>query len=209
MDLVGLPMDWYESEDYSDSAVYDMLRNGETTDVFQMSRFTPTTMISDFNVTNIEGLSAVNAGNRPGPLEKDSVTGKSMVDLYTERIKTGITDNIHPNIDPILKDTMGCIWYQEQCLSIGQVMAGYDLGGADSRIRKPLCKKQKKKIPEIRNEFIYGKQSEYDEDHNVIGIKEELSPYCEGSLTRGYSLELSEKIFNTMEAFAKYASIKI
>lgn len=205
MDLVGLPMDWYESEDFTDAGVYDMLRAGETTDVFQMANYTPTTMIADFNVHDIEGLSAVNAGNRPGPLEKDTTTGKSMVDLYTERIKTGVIDSWHPDIDPILKDTMGCIWYQEQCLSIGQIMAGYNLGGADSRIRKPLCKKQKKKIPEIRNEFIYGKQSEYDEDHNVIGIKDEPSPYCAGSLARGYTLELSEKIFSTMEAFAKYA----
>lgn len=66
-------------------------------------------------------------------------------------------------------------------------------------------KKIKKKIPEIRNEFIYGKTSIYDEDHNVIGIGEEPSPYCEGSLARGYSLELSNKIFDIIAAFAKYS----
>lgn len=66
-------------------------------------------------------------------------------------------------------------------------------------------KKLKKKIPEIRNEFIYGKQSEYDEDHNVIGMKDEPSPYCIGSLAKGYTQELSEKIFDSMEAFAKYS----
>lgn len=205
MDLAGLDYDWYDSEDYDDPAVYDMLRAGETTDVFQMSSYTPTSMLADFDVRDINGICAVNAGNRPGPLEKDSTTGKSMVDLYIERKKTGIIESWHPDIDPILKDTMGCIWYQEHCMSIGQIMAGYDLGGADLRIRKPLGKKLKKKIPEIRNEFIYGKQSEYDEDHNVTGIKDEPSQYCVGSLARGYSQELSEKIFESMEAFAKYA----
>lgn len=205
MDLAGLDYDWYDSEDYDDPAVYDMLRAGETTDVFQMSSYTPTSMLADFDVRDINGICAVNAGNRPGPLEKDSTTGKSMVDLYIERKKTGIIESWHPDIDPILKDTMGCIWYQEHCMSIGQIMAGYDLGGADLRIRKPLGKKLKKKIPEIRNEFIYGKQSEYDEDHNVTGIKDEPSQYCVGSLARGYTQELSEKIFESMEAFAKYA----
>lgn len=205
MDLAGLGYDWYDSEDYSDSAVYDMLRAGETTDIFQMSSYTPTTMLADFGVRDIDGICAVNAGNRPGPLEKDSTTGKSMVDLYIERKKTGVIDSLHPDIDPILKDTMGCIWYQEHCMAIGQIMAGYDLGGADLRIRKPLGKKKKKMIPEIKNEFIYGKQSEYDEDHNVIGIKNEESEYCVGSLARGYTQELSEKIFESMEAFAKYA----
>ena len=83
------------------------------------------------------------------------------------------------------------------------------------KAEKPLphnnntMKKLLKKIPEIKNEFIYGKQSEFDENHNVIGTKEEASPYCVGSLEKGYSLELSEKIFESMEAFAKYASSKI
>ena len=138
MDLVGLDYSWYDSEDYNDPDVYKMLRSGETVDVFQMSSYMPTTMLSDFEVADIEGICAVNAGNRPGPLEKDAVTNKSMVDLFIESKKTDIIQAIHPDIDPILKDTMGCIWYQEHCLKIGQIMAGYDLGSSDLRIRKTL-----------------------------------------------------------------------
>ena len=205
MDLAGLDYSWYDSEDYTDQDVYKMLRDGDTTDIFQMSTFMPTSMCADFQVNDIDGICAVNAGNRPGPLEKDTTTGKSMVDLFIERKKTGIIDSIHPDIDPVLEKTMGCIWYQEHCITIGQIMAGYDLGAADIRIRKTLGKKLKKKIPEIRNEFIYGKASEYDEDHNVIGMKNEPSPYCVGGLARGYSQELCDRIFDNMEAFAKYA----
>lgn len=140
MDLAGLGYDWYDSEDYSDYKVYDMLRAEETTDIFQMSSYTPTKMLVDFDARTIDDICAVNAGNRPGPLEKDLVTGKSMVDLYIERKKTGIIESWHPDIDPILKDTMGCIWYQEHCMAIGQIMAGYDLSASDSRIRKTLGK---------------------------------------------------------------------
>lgn len=68
-----------------------------------------------------------------------------------------------------------------------------------------MGKKLKKKIPEIRNEFIYGKGSVYDEDHNVIGMSQEPSPYCKGGLARGYSQELCDKMFDNMEAFAKYS----
>ena len=205
MELTGLGYDWYDSEDYSDTDVYTMLRDGDTTDVFQLSSYTPTAMLTDFNVVDIDGICAVNAGNRPGPLEKDKITGKSMVDLYAERIKTNTIDSIHADIDPVLEKTMGCIWYQEHCIGIGQIMAGYSLGDADLRIRKVLGKKLKQKIPEIRNEFIYGKASTYDENHNVTGMSDEPSPYCVGALARGYSLELAEKIFDSMEAFAKYS----
>ena len=47
---------------------------------------------------------------RSGPLEKDPKTGKSMVDLYTERRQTGVIESIDPRIDPLLKNTYGCIW---------------------------------------------------------------------------------------------------
>ena len=204
MDLAGLDYDWYDSEDFVDDAVYEMLRNGDTCDVFQLSTFSPTKMVADFDTRNIDDICAVNAGNRPGPLEKDLTTGKSMVDLYVERKKSGVIDSLHPLLDPVLANTMGCLWYQEQCISIGQIMAGYDLGSADLRIRKTLGKKLKKKIPEIKNEFVYGKQSEFDEDHNVIGMKQEDSEYCVGSIAKGFTEELSLKMFDSMEAFAKY-----
>lgn len=141
MDLAHLNYDWYDSEDYSDPEVYRMLREGETTDVFQMAKYSPTKMISDFNVTNIEGLCAVNAGNRPGPLEKDKNTGKSMVDLYIDHVKTNTPEDWgNSDVNEILKQTYGCIWYQENCIMLGRVMAGYSMGGADSRIRKVLGK---------------------------------------------------------------------
>lgn len=205
MELAGLDYDWYDSEDYSDAGVYKMLRDGDTTDIFQLSTYMPTTMCADFQIDDIDGICAVNAGNRPGPLEKDATTGKSMVDLFIERKKTGIVDSIHPDIDPIIQKTMGCIWYQEHCIEIGKVIAGYDAGAADLRVRKTLGKKLKKKIPEIRNEFIYGKGSTYDEDHNVTGMSSEASPYCVGGLARGYSQELCDRMFDNMEAFAKYS----
>ena len=37
MDLAGLGYDWYDSEDYSDQNVYNMLKEGNTCDIFQFS----------------------------------------------------------------------------------------------------------------------------------------------------------------------------
>ena len=205
MDLIGLDYDWYDSEDYSDPKVYEMLRNGETTDIFQMASYMATKLISDFKVDSIEGLTAVNAGNRPGPLEKDSKTGKSMTDLYTERRQSGVVPSIDSRIDPLLEKTFGCIWYQEDCIALGKLMAGYDAGGADSRIRTVLGKKKIKMIPEIRNEFIYGKASNFNEKHEVIGMSEKNSKWCVGAINHGFTQELATQIFDSMEAFAKYS----
>lgn len=90
-------------------------------------------------------------------------------------------------------------------MQLGMEMAGYTLGGADSRIRKIMAKKLVKKIPELKNEFIYGKKSLYDEDHNVIGVSEENSEWCVGAIRKGFTKEVAEEIFAVMEAFAKYS----
>ena len=203
MDLANIPETWLDDEDTDDPKVYEFLRAGNTANVFQMHKFTPTAMIKDFNVNNLEGLTAVNAGNRPGPLAKGD-DGKSMVDRYSEVVKTGEIPSLDPRIDYIFAPTNGQMWYQEQLQELGRVMAGYSLGDADLRIRKTVAKKDRKKIPEIRNEFVYGKKSLYDKDGNVIGISEEDSPYCIGAIRNGFSEELALKLFTDMEAFASY-----
>lgn len=206
MKLANIDKSWYYSEDFTDKATYDNLRKGYTTEVFQMGSYSATSMLQNFKADNIDIISIVNAGNRPGPLSKNPNTGKSMVDLFKERRECGIIPSIDHRIDGILKETMGCIWYQEQCLLLSQVMAGYTLGGSDIQVRKTLCKKKVSKIPEIRNEFIYGKQSIWDDEHkNVTGISNEPSKYCKGAIANGFSEDIAKKVFSDMENFAKYS----
>ena len=66
-------------------------------------------------------------------------------------------------------------------------------------------KKLVKKIPEIRNEFVYGKKSIFDSEGTVIGLSEEDSPFCKGAINNGFSEELALEIFSIMEEFAKYS----
>lgn len=200
MSLIGLDYDWFDSEDFSDPEVYAMLREGLTQDVFQMGKHGATKMIRDMKVDSFEGLTIVNAGNRPGPLSKDPTTGKSLVDQYVANRASNHIPEIHPDIDPILNETLGCLWYQEQCMDLGKVMAGYSLGKADLRIRKVLGKKKVEKIPEIEAEFVYGKTF----DKNTQQATTVDSENCVGSIRRGFSEDLSHKIFDIMKDFAKY-----
>jgi len=200
MDMTGLDEAWFDSEDFDDPEVYKMLRDGLTTDVFQMASSNATRMIRDMDVSSFDELTDVNAGNRPGPLSKDKDTGKSMVDLYIENKKSGINTMVHPDIDDVLAPTKGCMWYQEQLMAIGQILAGYSLGNADLRIRKVLGKKKIKEIPAIEAEFLYGKQ--YDMDSHCMVDKP--SKYCKGLISRGYDEAMGKKIFASMADFAKY-----
>ena len=201
MKTIGLERKWYESDDTDDKKVYHFLRKGNTKNVFQMSKYMATQMIKDFNVTDLDGLSTVNACNRPGPLAKDA-SGKSMVDKYKAAvIGRGIENNL---IDFAGKDTKGVLIYQEQLIKLGQVMAGYSLGNADLRIRKTIAKKDIRRIAEIRNEFVYGRQSLFNEKGEVCGISKEISKYCMGAVKLGFSEEEALKIFKNIETSAAY-----
>lgn len=158
MKLAGLDWDWYDNEDWSDEGVYEFLRQGNTTDIFQFSSPAGTRMLRDFKVKTLGDLTAVNAGNRPGPLAKDKETGISPVDQYKASVDSGRVISLDPRIDFILAETQGSLWYQEQCQKLGQVMSGYDLGTADIKIRKPTAKKLMEKIPALETEFIYGRK---------------------------------------------------
>lgn len=203
MDLAGIPEAWLDDEDTDDANVYKFLREGNTANVFQMHKPMPTSMIRDFNVENLEGLTAVNAGNRPGPLAKGE-DGKSMVEKYIEVVNTGDMPSYDRRIDHVLAPTNGMLWYQEQLQEIGRIMAGYSLGASDIRIRKTLGKKQVKKIPEIRMEFVNGVKPTFGEDGSIIGQSTEPSPYCVGSVANGFDKSVAINVFADMEAFAKY-----
>lgn len=200
MKLTGLGYDWFDSEDFDDEDTYKTIANGYTADGFQICTNSAKNLLRTFHIDNFDDFSAFVACNRPGPLSKDKTTGKSMVDLYIEAKESGKLNKVYEPIDPVLENTQGVMIYQEQLMQIGQILAGYDLGSSDARIRKTLGKKLIAKIPEIEAEFLYGKQYDVDEKK----ITDKRSPYCEGAKARGYDVKQSKHIFDIMKEFAKY-----
>src|SRR6185369_5558093 len=90
-----------------------------------------------------EDLIAVLALYRPGPLES------GMVEMFTRRKhKQERIEYPHAMIEPILRDTYGCIVYQEQVMLISNALGGFSLNEADN-LRKAMGKKK----PEIMEKF--------------------------------------------------------
>ena len=199
MEYCNLGMDWYNDESTDDKNIYDFLRQGNTKNIFQMSKYTASKMIKDFAVTDLKGLNAVNACNRPGPLSKGN-DGMSIAHKYINSIKAFQNEKL----DFITNDTNGQLIYQEQLMMIGMIMAGYSLGNADIRIRKTIAEKNLKKIPEIKNEFVYGKKSIFNKDEGVYIISSESSDYCKGAVNMGFSEEEAIEVFKSIESAASY-----
>ncbi|MBO8136677.1 MAG: DNA polymerase III subunit alpha [Desulfotomaculum sp.] len=189
LSMDGIKLD-IESIPLNDEKTYKMLSKGQSTGVFQLESSGMRNILRELKPSVFEDLVALVALYRPGPL------GSGMVEDFIKN-KHGLReiDYLHPDLEPVLKETYGVILYQEQVMKIAQIMAGYSLGQADS-----LRKAMGKKIPAImkmhREWFIYG--AAHDENGKP------LSSPIPGALARGYSLELSKKIFDLMEYFAGY-----
>ncbi|MTI81317.1 MAG: DNA polymerase III subunit alpha [Firmicutes bacterium] len=173
-----------------DKKTYHMLAKGSSSGVFQLESSGMRTILKELKPTVFEDLVALVALYRPGPL------GSGMVeDFIKNKHGQRQADYLHPDLEPVLKETYGVILYQEQVMKIAQIMAGYSLGQADS-----LRKAMGKKIPSImkmhREWFINGAT------HDDKG--KELNTPIPGALARGYTRQLAERIFDLMEYFAGY-----
>ena len=64
-------------------------------------------------------------------------------------------DYLHPDLEPVLKETYGIIVYQEQVMQIAQILSGYSLGEADL-LRRAMGKKKKEEMDQQRVRFLEG-----------------------------------------------------
>ena len=79
-----------------------------------------------------------------------------MIDDFIER-KWGRreVEYLLPELEPLLKETLGVIVYQEQVMQISNVIGGYSLGGADL-LRRAMGKKDPAEMAKQREIFMAG-----------------------------------------------------
>src|SRR4029077_19415011 len=124
LDIETLPL--------ADPATYKLLQKGTSSGVFQLESSGMTELLRRMRPDRFEDVIAVLALYRPGPL------GSGMVESYVKR-KHGEEpiSYLHPMLEPILRETLGVILYQEQVMRIANVLAGFSLNEADA-LRKAM-----------------------------------------------------------------------
>lgn len=157
-----------------DEKTSQMLCRGETGAVFQLESAGMTTLAKDLQPTGFADLIPVMALYRPGPLGSGMVT-----DFINGRHGRKKVTYIHPDLEPILKETFGVILYQEQVMQIVQVLAGFTLGQADI-LRRAMGKKK----------------------HDVLMSQKEN--FLKGAKDNGVDDKLAETIFDLLLHFADY-----
>ncbi len=155
-----------------DQKVYDLFAKGLTIGVFQFESLGMREFLKKLKPTVIEDLIAMNALYRPGPMEN--------IDDFIDR-KHGKRkiSYLHPDMEPILRETYGIIVYQEQVMQLANAIAGFSLADADL-MRRAMGKK-------------------------IASLMKDMSvKFMDGAVARGISKKTATKIFHLIEKFAQY-----
>jgi len=145
-----------------------------TSGVFQFESNGMRDMLRRYKPEKLEELTALTALFRPGPIQG------GMTDDFIER-KWGRrkVEYMLPELEVILKETLGVIVYQEQVMQIANVLASYSLGEADL-LRRAMGKKNQEEMAKQRDRFI------------------------SGAVANGHPKDISAELFDQMEKFAGY-----
>ena len=143
-----------------------------TSGVFQFESSGMRDVLRRYKPDRVEELTALNALYRPGPMD--------MIDDFIDR-KWGRSkvEYMLPEIEGLLKETLGVMVYQEQVMQIANTVASYTLGEADL-LRRAMGKKDPKEMAKQRDRFL------------------------DGAAKLGHPKAIAEQLFDYMEKFAGY-----
>jgi DNA polymerase-3 subunit alpha len=167
LDMALIPLD--------DAETYEkVFHRALTSGVFQFESGGMRDVLRRYKPASVEDLTALNALYRPGPIQG------GMIDDFIER-KWGrrVVSYELPQLEALLKETLGVIVYQEQVMQIANVLAGYSLGEADL-LRRAMGKKNPEEMAKQRSRFV------------------------EGAIKRKHPKDKVVRIFDLMEQFAGY-----
>ncbi|MHB1022994.1 MAG: DNA polymerase III subunit alpha [Acidobacteriaceae bacterium] len=159
----------------TDEVTYEkVFHRALTSGVFQFESGGMRDVLRRYKPTTVEDLTALNALYRPGPIQG------GMIDDFIER-KWGRRNVEYelPELEMLLRETLGVIVYQEQVMQIANVLAGYSLGEADL-LRRAMGKKDAAEMDRQRERFV------------------------SGAIERKHPKEKAAKIFDLMAQFAGY-----
>jgi error-prone DNA polymerase len=158
-----------------DAGVYEMLSRADSIGVFQVESRAQQTMLPRLKPQCFYDLVIEVAIVRPGPIQGD------MVHPYLRR-RQGIEKTTFPSeeLKGILEKTLGVPLFQEQCMKIAIVAAGFKPSRADELRRAMATFKKVGTIGQFKDEFIGG------------------------MLARGYEREFAERCFSQIQGFGTY-----
>jgi DNA polymerase-3 subunit alpha len=182
LDIDAIPLD--DAETFK-----KVFHTALTSGVFQFESPGMRDILRRYKPDSVEELTALNALFRPGPM--------SMIDDFIER-KWGRrkVEYMLPELEGILKDSLGVIVYQEQVMQIANVLASYSLGEADL-LRRAMGKKSAEEMAKQRDRFMNGAAALGHPKNTVGEIFDQMEKFSGYGFNKSHSAAYSLVAYQT------------
>jgi len=171
LDLDRLPLD--------DPAVYDDLQCADTVGAFQVESRAQQQALVKMQPRVFSDIVVEVALIRPGPLQ-----GNMVYPFFQRRLGLQEVTYPHPLLEPILKETLGVVVFQEQVIRIAMAMGQFTAGEADMLRRAMSRHRSAEEMASFRERFMAG------------------------ALAQGVSEETAAQVFASLTGFASYGFCK-
>jgi error-prone DNA polymerase len=159
----------------NDPEVFEMCSAADTIGVFQIESRAQMQTLPRTRPNNFNDLVVEVAIIRPGPIQGNAVHPYINRKQGREQVTYP-----HPLLEPILKDTLGVILYQEQIIEIAMTVAGMTPSGADG-FRRAMTRHL-----------------------NHVEMSSLEGGFIEGCLANGVPREVADQLFAAVQGFAVY-----
>ncbi|MCX2728462.1 error-prone DNA polymerase [Thermomicrobium sp. 4228-Ro] len=191
IDLDRLPLD--------DPAVYRQLQVADTIGTYQVESRAQQQSLPRTRPERFEDLIAQVAIIRPGPIQG------GMVHPYIRR-RQGIEPVrfLHPKLEPILRETLGVILYQEQVLEVAMAIAGMTPGQADAFRRAMGSKRSRAAMEALRGDFLAGAERNGVPRPVAERIFAQMAAFAEFGFCKSHAAALAQTAYETLWLRAHY-----
>jgi error-prone DNA polymerase len=166
---------------FEDRETFAAIREADTVGVFQIESRAQMQSLRRTRPESLEDLTIQVAIVRPGPIQGGAINP------YIERRRrlredpSYLVPYEHPALEPVLKETLGTIIFQDQVMQVAEAFAGFGAGDAD-RLRRAMSRKR---------------------SHEQLRRHREC--FIEGAMHHsGASLRAAERVWEMVEGFAGF-----
>jgi len=172
IDLSRIPMD--------DRATFECIQNAETTGVFQIESRAQMGSLRRTRPATLQDLTIQVAIVRPGPIVGGAVNP------YIDRLQklradpSFVVPYDHPSLEPVLRETLGTIIFQDQVIEVAMAFAGLSPGEAEGLRRAMSRKRSAAAIEAYHERFVTRAMARWDD------VDEELAERV-WTMVKGFS----------------------
>jgi error-prone DNA polymerase len=166
--------------DLEDERVYAEIQAAETMGVFQIESRAQMQMLKRTRPENLDDLTVQVALVRPGPILGGAVHP------YIERRRALREDPSyeipyeHPSLEPVLRDTLGAIVFQDQVIEVAMEFAGYSASQAE-KLRRAMSRRRSEEA-----------------------MRAHQRDFVEGAVAKGVERAVAERVYSQIVGFSGF-----